>query len=183
MTELTNIAAVHLQTDRLTLREFVEADYEHLLDLDNDPEVMRYISDGRPRGADAVRSLLESCIAGYALKSGFGFWAALERPNEEFIGWFHFRPDREFPEELEVGYRLKRSAWGRGLATEGSRALIRKGFEEQGVRSVTGRTLKANRASARVLEKAGLLVVSEYLEERFPGVEKAAVLFRRKGSA
>ena len=169
---------VHLQTERLTLREFVEADLEHLLALDSDPEVMRYISDGHPRGPELVRALLEDCMAGYLQKTGFGFWAAIERPTDEFIGWFHFRPDRELPKENEVGYRLKRTAWGRGLATEGASALIRKGFDEQGVHSVTGRTMKANEASAKVLRKAGLTLVGEYQEERFPGADKAALLWR-----
>ena len=165
---------VHLQTPRLILREFVAEDFSLLLALDSDPEVMRYISEGKPRTEAEVRGFLESCMAGYG--SGFGFWAAEE--GGEFVGWFHFRPDRTFPDEIEVGYRLKHSAWGRGLATEGSRALIEKGFSE-GVQSVTGRTMLGNLASARVLEKAGLTLVGEYQEDRWPGSDKTALLFRQ----
>ncbi|MHB8634904.1 MAG: GNAT family N-acetyltransferase [Fimbriimonadaceae bacterium] len=169
---------IHLQTERLTLREFVEADLPHVLALDSDPEVMRYISNGQPPHAEAVRRFLGNCLVGYALNPGFGFWAAIEEPDD-FIGWFHFRPDREFPDEVEVGYRLKRRAWGRGLATEGACALVRNGFEAQCVNSVTGRTMRANLASIRVLEKAGLTPVAEFTEARFPGEDKAALLFRR----
>ena len=57
----------------------------------------------------------------------------------------------------ELGYRLRRSAWGKGYATEGSRALIGKGFTEFGVRRVVAETLAGNLGSRRVLEKSGLI--------------------------
>src|SRR5579872_3560410 len=164
---------IHLTTERIVLREFVAEDLASLVALDSDPEVMRFITDGQPRSEDEVRGFLESCMSGYG--TGFGFWAA--ESGGEFIGWFHFRPDRTFPEEIEVGYRLKQSAWGKGLATEGALALIKKGFSE-GVQSVTGRTMKGNAASAGVLEKAGLSFVGEYQEVRWPGADKTALLYR-----
>lgn len=59
----------------------------------------------------------------------------------DFLGWFHFRPpDDDGPNEAELGYRLRKSAWGNGYATEGSRALIRKGFTKLGVQRVVAYT-------------------------------------------
>jgi RimJ/RimL family protein N-acetyltransferase len=63
---------------------------------------------------------------------------------------------RDKPERVDPGYRLRRSAWGKGHATEGSRALIREGFAELGVRRVVAETMAVNAASRRVMEKAGL---------------------------
>lgn len=82
------------------------------------------------------------------------------------MGWFALRPhDDGSPDDAELGYRLRRSAWGRGYATEGSRALIRKGFTELGMRRVFATTMTVNAGSRRVMEKAGLtLVRTFYLE-------------------
>ena len=168
---------IHLETERLTLREFTLDDIESLVDLDSDPDVMRYITDGRPQNEAHQRDFLEKIRVGDAQHPGFGFFAALEKLNLEFAGWFHYRPDRGAPEYMEIGYRLKKSAWGRGLATEGSRALIDQGFSV-GVTLVSGRAMKANQASVHVLQKLGLKIVEEYQEPRFPGEDKTAVLLR-----
>ena len=61
--------------------------------------------------------------------------------------------------ETDLGYRLRRSAWNKGYATEGSRALINKGFTDLGVRRVFGHTMTVNTASRRVMEKCGLTLV------------------------
>ena len=63
---------------------------------------------------------------------------------------------------VELGYRLRKAAWGKGYATEGSRALIRKGFKELGVQRVLATTYQDNLASRRVMEKAGLTLVRTY---------------------
>lgn len=149
---------VFLETERLVLRRFTEADVDNLLELDSDPEVMRFINGGKPTSRRAIRhDLLPAFLRYHERFEGFGFWAAIEKPPGEFLGWFHFRPaEGDGPDEVELGYRLLRSAWGKGYATEGSRALIRKGFTELGVRRVRAETMAVNLASRRVMEKAGL---------------------------
>ena len=168
---------VHLETARLVLREFTNEDAGLLMDLDSDPEVVRYINGGlAPNFADqevAIQRILE----GYLATPGYGFFVALEKLSLEFIGWFHFRPDRRFPEFMEIGYRLKKSAWGRGLATEGSQALIDQG-RARGLTLFSGCAMKANHASIHVLEKVGLKLYEEYQEQRFPGEDKTAVHMR-----
>ena len=149
---------VFLETERLVLRRFTEADVENLFDLDSDPEVMRFITGGKPTPRDVIRDeTLPRFLHYYERFEGFGFWAAIERSTGEFLGWFHFRPpEGSGPDEAELGYRLKGSAWGKGYATEGSRALIHKGFAELGVRRVVASTMAVNAASRGVMEKAGL---------------------------
>ena len=82
------------------------------------------------------------------------------------MGWFEFYPREDAgPEEVELGYRLRSSAWGKGYATEGSRALISKGFTELGVQRVVAETMAVNSASRRVMEKAGLRYVRTFHQE------------------
>jgi RimJ/RimL family protein N-acetyltransferase len=93
------------------------------------------------------------------------------RESDDWIGWFHLRPDKFAPEKMEVGYRLKRSAWGKGFATEGTRDLIERSFREWGYPKISARTLIGNQASRRVMEKAGLRLESEFIwpESVLPG--------------
>ena len=64
----------------------------------------------------------------YEESDEFGTWAAEARSTGEFLGWFHFRLTEG--SGVDLGYRLRRAAWNKGYATEGSRALIRRGFAE-----------------------------------------------------
>ena len=123
---------------------------------------------------------LPAWISYYTRYTGYGFWAA--EADGRFIGWFHLRPPASSPpDEPELGYRLRKSAWGKGYATEGSRALIRKGFTEFGVQRVVAETMTVNQASRRVMEKAGLKLVRTFHQpwpypidgDEFGGVEYA----------
>ncbi len=158
---------VFLETDRLVLRRFTEADVDNLVELDSDPEVMRYINGGRPTPREEVeQEILPAFLAWYERSPGFGFWAAEEKATGEFVGWFHFRPEPHSPSgDVELGYRLRRAAWGKGYATEGARALIRKGFSESGVRRVVAETMAINTGSRRVMEKCGLRHVRTFYQE------------------
>jgi RimJ/RimL family protein N-acetyltransferase len=163
---------VFLRTDRLTLRRFTEADVDNLFELNSDPEVMRFLTGGEPTPRDVVRTVTIPVFLGYYERfEGFGFWAAVETATGQFLGWFHFRlplKDEDMPAGwdedgvAELGYRLRRSAWGKGYATEGSRALIGKGFTEFGVRRVVAETMAGNVGSRRVLEKSGLIQVGTF---------------------
>ena len=171
---------VFLETERLVLRRFAEADVDNLFDLNSDPEVMRFLTGGKPTPREVIRNeTLPRILHYYECFKGFGFWAAIERSTGRFLGWFEFRPpEGGTPDVVELGYRLRRSAWGKGYATEGSRALIRKGFIELGVRRVRAQTMAVNTASRRVMEKAGLAHVRTFHEdwpERIEGAEQGEV--------
>ena len=161
-----------LETDRLALRQFTDADAPLLFALDSDPEVMRYIGPqyALPDAA-AYRDRIHTYFRPYyATGPDFGFWAAEEKATGAFVGWFHLRPalDYRFAREagyrageFDVGYRLVRAAWGKGYATEVTRALVRRGFAHPAVAAVVAVALVGNRASCRVLEKCGLRKVAE----------------------
>lgn len=169
-----------LTTRNLRLRYFTPKDAGLLFELDADPEVMRYITGGTATPWDEVESdVLPAFLDYYRRTDGYGFWAAERLDTGGFVGWFHFRPEQGAPSDVpELGYRLRRSAWGQGLATEGSVALIDRGFTELGVQRVTASTMAVNTASRRVMEKAGMRLVRHFVADwpvAIPGDEHGDV--------
>ncbi|WP_030751837.1 GNAT family N-acetyltransferase [Streptomyces sp. NRRL F-5135] len=149
-----------LLTPRLRLRSFVPDDLDRLVALDNDPGVRRFIDAGRPVTRETVRNETLPRMLGR------GFWAAEERTTGTWLGWFSLDPGAGTGwHEVELGYRLRRAAWGRGYATEGARALVRKAFTDLGTERVTAQTMTVNTASRRVLEKTGLTYVRTFFED------------------
>jgi RimJ/RimL family protein N-acetyltransferase len=156
-------------TERMALRRFAPADAASLLTLDGDPLVMRYLETG-PKSLVQVRDQVLPELAGCHLRyPGFGYWAAEARGSAGFLGWFGLRPVTPTADAMvcwpgadgqtgvaALGYRLRRSAWGHGYATEGARALVRLAFTELGTREIVATTMAVNTGSRRVLEKAGL---------------------------
>lgn len=162
-------------TPRLRLRRFRvdDADLDRLVALHNDPEVMRYLTGGAPMSRDQVAADLREAFAGPAYR------AAERRDTGAFAGWFVLRPDADrAPGDRELGYRLRREAWGQGLATEGARALVAAAFADPAVERVWAQTMAVNAGSRRVMEKAGLRFVRVFhvhFDEPLPGTEHGEV--------
>lgn len=169
---------VFLETDRLILREFAKEDAELLIDLDSDPEVMRYLTNGKPSDPEVVRNrMIPDLLRFYECYEGLGFWAAIEKETNQFIGWFLLRPAKDPSQGIELGYRFKKTAWGKGYATEGSRVLLEKAFSYPWVKRVMAITMKGNEKSWSVMKKLGMKFETNYVEENFPGEDKAAVRY------
>ena len=153
----------YLESERLVLCQFTAQDADLLIELDSDPAVMRFLTGGEPSLPDEVvrDEVIPSLLAAYERWDGrFGLFAAYEKATGAFIGWFCLRPERTGPlDEVELGYRLRQDAWGKGYATEPAAALVDKGFSELGVSTVWGDTMASNVSSQRVMEKVGMSVV------------------------
>lgn len=193
-TTIVGVKPVPVST-RLALRQFTTADVNDLLTLDGDPRVMRFLAPKTKSRAQIQAEVLPRFLACYRRYPGFGYWAAHTRRDGGFIGWFGLRPvapaatamvdwlDAD-PGDITVvslGYRLRTSAWGRGYATEGARALIRGAFTDLGVSQIVATTMAVNTASRRVLEKAGLQYVrTVYLDwpDPLPGNEHGDVEYQ-----
>jgi len=173
-----------LESKRIYLREFSTADEEELLDLDSDPEVMKYLTNGKPSSREGIQRMLTRVSAQLDESNGkYGVWSAVEKATNQFVGWFHLFPPRDEPENphrLFLGYRLKRTYWGKGYATEVSSALIKLAFEEYGATEVCAQSMKANLGSQRVMEKVGMSFTCEFKEKSFPEGFQDAVLFSIK---
>ena len=143
------------------MRQFTEDDVDNLFGLSGDPEVMRYLTGGRQIPREEIRDqIIPFHLGVYDRLDRLGTWAAESTATGEFLGWFHFRPGPGGDiTNIDLGYRLRRSEWNKGYATEGSRALISMGFTDLGVERVFAHTMTVNTASRRVMEKCGLTLV------------------------
>ena len=135
--------------------------------LDRDPDVLRFI-DWRPPSLEQQHRTVADCLAEYELQPRHGRFVA-ESPDRDFLGWFSLRVDAD-PAAPELGYRLRRQAWGRGLATEGARALVQHAFADLAAAEVHAQTMFVNQASRRVLAKCGLRHVETFQLRFCPAV-------------
>src|SRR6266436_1335330 len=146
---------VILETDRLFLREYVEEEAEAFFKLNSDPEVLRFVRDKPLLNVKQARQILvDHPIADYR-KYGFGRGACILKSTGEQIGFAGLKYLEEFG-DVDVAFRLMRTHWGQGLATEAALASVRFGFANLGLKRIIGMVMPENIASVRVLEKTGL---------------------------
>lgn len=145
-----------MRTERLILRRWQDGDRRPFAALNADREVMEYLPGMLSRAQSDT--LIERIEAGFQT-NGYGLWA-VELPGEApFVGFVGLAPvdfDVFFAPAIEVGWRLARPFWGRGLASEGARAALAFGFEECGLGEVVSFTAEGNRRSCAVMERLGM---------------------------
>jgi RimJ/RimL family protein N-acetyltransferase len=160
-------ADLYLRTARARLRQLHDGDVENLVELNSDPEVMRYLGGGPAPREEAEMGVARTKMYRERYGGRLGVFSAELTETGAFMGWFHLRPDRKNLDDvknLELGYRLKKEFWDKGYATEVSLALIAKAFDELGADSVFAVTDAENAASRRVMEKCGLAFEREYVD-------------------
>lgn len=145
-----------LQTPRLSLRRFRDdsADFEHYAELYADPDVARHVGGVQSR-EQAAQTYGERILRYYEAHPGLGIWATFERESGAFVG-LHLLNHIRGEALLQVGYSLRRAAWGRGYATEMARAVMRYGFRTLGLPIVHAIVNLDNGASMKVLHKLGM---------------------------
>lgn len=151
---------ITLFTERLKLRPFTENDLQNLIDLDQDPKVMKYLG-GKVIPTEELQAMLPKILERQPKWINYGTWMADELSSGETIGWFTLKPLVQLANEYEVGYRLKKKFWGRGYATEGTKFLVNYGFNELKLPKIIGCTDLHNENSQKVLMKAGLKRVDD----------------------
>ncbi|MHC4977023.1 MAG: GNAT family N-acetyltransferase [Planctomycetota bacterium] len=154
-----------LTTDRVGLRAPVLKDMELLLELDSDPEVLRFVGGKSVERESLVNEIMPRWLGYDVASARIGYWVAEELETGEFMGWFHLRPPRydrmpdyeQIDGELEIGYRIRREFWNMGFSTEVSRELLRLSFEHHRSPRVIAIAEPGNVASFRVMEKVGMV--------------------------
>jgi RimJ/RimL family protein N-acetyltransferase len=147
------MSAPILETARLRLRPFAPADVDALHAQWTDPDVRRYLWDGRVIARDEVVAVVDESIAAFESR-GSGFWVLELGDPPRVIGFAGLRPLPDAP-ELELYYGLDRPHWGKGYATEASRAVLRYAYDVLGLAEVPIRTDGPNTASVAVMERLG----------------------------
>ena len=148
-----------LRTGRLRLVPLSEEHLEYEVELDADPEVMRYLGDGRARSREDVERRHQHRLAAAKRVVGLGFWVGFV--DGQFVGWWILEPPERANQgpidgQAELGYRLLRRYWRKGLASEGARELVRHGFEDLGLTPIFVETMTVNAASRATMTAVGL---------------------------
>lgn len=147
---------IEFDTPRLHLRQWHEDDLAPFAALNADPEVMTHFPAPLTRAAsDALARRCQALIA----ERGWGFWAAELKESRQFVGFLGLHtPIAELPFApcVEVGWRLARAHWGRGLASEGARGALEVGFEKLGLTEIVSFTALGNLRSQAVMARIGM---------------------------
>lgn len=157
--------AIHISpSKRLTYRllHANEIDAELLFELDQDPKVMHFINGGEPTSREDISAVFIPRLGSYTNPAfGWGMWGVFEKPNETFIGWvlvrpMHFFSDNPQYRNLELGWRFKQLAWGRGIATEAAQQVL-EGLANAGVADYfSAIAVRENAASLAIMKKLGM---------------------------
>ena len=177
MGRLTDLRPL-LTTERLRLEPLTADHTELLVELDSDAEVLRFIFGRALAPQEVVEQHLPRRLRPEGPPRGLGYWAGFEAGR--FVGWWSLAVDDADDRTAELGYRLRRDAWGRGLATEGSRALLAHAFDTLDLPSVWGVTMAVNAGSRGVMTKLGMSHVHTDVEEwddPLPGAELGEVRY------
>jgi len=142
-----------IETERLILKQFCEADAKYLLELNSDPDVTRYVGEGAFNSLDEIYAFIKNY--GQYEKYKMGRLNMFDKQTGEFIGWCGLKFLEDI-DQVDLGYRLLKRHWGKGYATEASIACLDYGFNTLNLQKIIGTAMKENTASINVLEKLGL---------------------------
>ena len=154
------------ETPRLLLRQFTEDDAPFILQLNSDADVIKYLHEPLLTGVEQARKIIVDIILPQ-YKNHLGRWAIHVKHNNEFIGWcgLKYRPELD---EIDLGYRLKKSAWGKGYATEAARHTLDHALNTLHLPVITAHAHIENFASIKVLEKTGMRFIREEVLDNCP---------------
>ncbi|CAG7636127.1 GNAT family N-acetyltransferase [Paenibacillus allorhizosphaerae] len=165
---------IYLETSRLRLRDWEESDLEPFGRLNADEEVMRYFP--KTLSTEETNAFYHTIVSEFN-ECCFGLYAVEVKENKQFIGFIGFHRatfEADFTPCIEIGWRLKREAWGKGYATEGASACLQYGFNELGFSDVYSFTAEVNQPSKNVMIKIGMRFVKMF---NHPKVEKESPLY------
>ncbi len=153
-----------LRTERLELVPLADDHLELEVELDADPEVLRYLHS-RARTRAEVQQSHRRRMTAAAQIPGLGFWVGFV--DGEFVGWWILQPPNgpdqpKVAGEADLGYRLLRRWWRQGLASEGARELLRYGFEDIGLSRIFAQTMTVNEGSRAVMASVGMTHVRTF---------------------
>lgn len=148
-----------LETPRLYLRAFTIEDAQLLIDLNSNPNVIRYTGDGPVKDlSEAKRILTDIIFPQY--KNKMGRWAVHLKSNDEFIGWCGLKFIAE-DNEIDLGYRFFENQWGKGYASESAKAALDYGVNILKLKNIIARVAKDNVASINVIKKLGMVYLKD----------------------
>lgn len=149
-------------SERLGFRKFNNSDIDSFLELNADPEVMRYFPSTLDR--DQTQNLM-NVINKHIDEHGFGFFAVDYLSDKKMIGFIGLKKvdfEADFIPAVEIGWRLNKKYWNKGLATEGAKRCLEFAFSDLGLKKIYSFTPLINQPSERVMQKIGMKKINEF---------------------
>lgn len=154
------------KTNRLYLRELTIDDAIHFFEMNNDDTVIRYTGDVPFASIDAAKTFLDAYQVNYR-DYKMGRWAVCLNTTNEMIGWCGLKYHTQ-ENLVDVGYRFYQAHWGNGYATEATKAALEYGFHVLKLERIVAHVHKDNIASHKVVLKAGLSFVKDFVYDNKP---------------
>ena len=142
-----------IETDRLLIRPFVEADFDPFANMVADPDVMKYIADGKALPRHKAFYYMKECIM-LEKTLGYSRYAVLLKDSATFIGFCGYKP---YLDNNDLGWRYAKEYWGKGYGTEAAMAVLKFGLEELKMEKIVCIAHPENIGSIRIMEKIGLV--------------------------
>lgn len=162
---------IHIETDRLLMRDFIDEDVQSMFEMDSDPEVHTFLGNKPITNLEEAKTTIDYIKSQY-IENGIGRWAVVEKRSGEFIGWSGFKLISDIVNErtgyYDLGYRFLKKNWGKGYASETAMALLNHGFMELGFTEIVGIADIAHTASNVILKKVGLIKRNEFVYDGTP---------------
>ncbi len=157
---------IHIETDRLFLRDMMDEDLHGLFAMDSDAEVHTFLGK-KPIGTLEQAQKTIDVIKLQYVQNEIGRWAVVEKESGEFIGWSGFKFITDVIDGrthfYDLGYRFIKKYWGKGYATETAVASLNHGFTKLGFNEICGMAQVDNVASNTILQKIGLVKRNEFI--------------------
>ncbi|WP_118973996.1 GNAT family N-acetyltransferase [Taibaiella koreensis] len=158
----------HLETERLGLRSLNGNDAAHILKLDTAADVLRYLPGTSINSLEEAAAVIAYIQQQYTA-NGIGRWAMIRKADGAFLGWCGIKwvNDKETNGRTgyhDIGYRLLPAFWQQGYAFEAAKACCDYGFATMGLQELHATVMEGNVASARIIEKLGMQLVSRFEE-------------------
>lgn len=156
---------IHIETERLLMRDLMAEDVQGMFEMDSDAEVHRFLGNNPIATLDEAKDVI-SFIQKQYVDYGIGRWAVVEKESGDFVGWsgFKFVTDvvNERTEYYDLGYRFLKKHWGKGYASETAVASLNHGFKNLGFKEIVGIADREHTASNLILKKIGLIKRNEF---------------------
>ncbi|MDY7077631.1 MAG: GNAT family N-acetyltransferase [Chloroflexota bacterium] len=141
-----------IETNRLTIRSFLESDIPEYAAIVSDPEVTEFLGNGSPHSYKQAAAYVYDCIMSEA-EEGFARYAVILRETGELIGFCGFKRVCDY---IDFGWRYAKQAWNNGYATEAAAAVLDYGVNTLGLSGIVAESAIENVGSVRVIEKLGM---------------------------
>ena len=152
-----------IETDRFILREFLVKDAQEFYNMNLNEDVIKYTGDFPFKSVEEAEEFINNYD--HYQKYGYGRWSIIEKGTNNYIGWSGLKMTESL-NEIDLGFRIKKEYWNKGMAMETAKAVLDFAFAKLKITKVVARAMKDNTASIKVIKKLGMKFRNEFVDEK-----------------